>query len=264
MQPAAQSELDPRTRAFYERVLDILGEAGIPFLVGGAYALAPYTGITRHTKDFDLFARPDDARRVLAVLAAAGYRTEVTYSHWLGKAFADDAFIDVIFNSGNGLARVDDAWFEHAAAAEVLDRPVRLVPAEEMLWVKTFVMARDRFDGADVAHLLRATGERLDWPRLLQRFDRHWRVLLSHLILFGFIYPGERARLPAWVMDDLLGRLRQEQASRPPAERLCQGTLLTPGQYAIDIEQWGYADARLRPWGSMTAEQADQWDQAPR
>ena len=29
----------------------------MPFLVGGAYAFARYTGIERHTKDFDVFVR---------------------------------------------------------------------------------------------------------------------------------------------------------------------------------------------------------------
>ena len=74
-------------------------------------------------------------------------------------------------------------------------------------------MERERYDGADVAHLLRAHGDRLDWPRLLRRFGPHWRVLLSHLVLFGFIYPGERALVPAWVMD---------AAARAPAPRDAQ------------------------------------------
>ena len=35
--------------------------------------------------------------------------------------------------------------------------------AEETLWSKAFVMERERYDGADVAHLILAHGERLDW-----------------------------------------------------------------------------------------------------
>src|SRR3954467_348211 len=44
-------ELDPKTRDFYCYALGTMKESGIPFLVGGAYALARYTGIERHTKD---------------------------------------------------------------------------------------------------------------------------------------------------------------------------------------------------------------------
>ena len=61
-----------------------------------------------------------------------------------------------------------------------------------MIWTKAFVMERERYDGGDVAHLLLKCSEQLDWHRLVSRFDSHWRVLLSHLILFGYIYPSEK------------------------------------------------------------------------
>ncbi len=120
-------------------------------------------------------------------------------------------------------------------------------------------MARDRFDGPDVAHLIRACSDRLDWPRLLERFGSHWRVLLSHVILFGFIYPSERSHIPDWVMDELFQRLQDERSSTPPETKLCQGTLLSPLQYQVDVDQWGYQDARLSPKGNMTAAQISQW-----
>jgi hypothetical protein len=222
-------------------------ESQVPFLLGGAYALARHTGIVRHTKDVDIFTRPEDCERILQVLSTAGYRTELTDPCWLAKAYLGEDFIDVIFSSGNGIAEVDDAWFEHAIEAEVFGLPVRLCPAEETIWSKAFIMERERFDGADIAHLLRAYGARLDWNRLLVRFGAHWRVLFSHLVLFGYIYPSERENIPSSVMDLLVGRLRNEEERQQATGRLCQGTLLSKVQYAIDIEHWGYQDARLLP-----------------
>jgi hypothetical protein len=251
-------QLDPHAYRFYRDALTVLGEAGVPFLVGGAYAFAHYTGIARHTKDLDLFVRPPHAPATLGALAAAGYRTELTFPHWLGKAFHGNHFVDVIFSSGNGLCAVDEGWFAHAAAAEVLGAEVRLVPAEEMIWQKAYVMERERFDGADVIHLLRACGPRLDWGRLLARFGRHWRVLLSHLVLFGFIYPAERERIPAGVLRGLVERLEEDGGP----ESLCQGTLLSRVQYLADTEQWGYQDPRLAPRGKMTPEQVVHWTAA--
>src|SRR5947209_1381921 len=166
-------QLGPATREFYRRAMTRLRDAAIPFLVGGAYAMERYTGIERHTKDFDVFVRPRDAAGVLDLFSKAGYHTERTHPHWLGKVYDQDAFVDVIYRSGNAVAEVDDAWFEHAEADEVLGIPVGLCPAEEILWSKSFVMERERFDGADLAHLLRARAERLDWPRLLGRFGPH-------------------------------------------------------------------------------------------
>jgi hypothetical protein len=260
---ASPPELAPETRDFYCGALEALGRAGVPFLVGGAYAFAHYTGIVRHTKDFDVFVRQRDAERVLEALASTlGCRTEIAFPHWLGKAHCGDDYVDVIFSSGNGAAEVDDGWFEYAIDAELLGKSVKLAPPEEMIWQKAMIMERERFDGADVAHILRARAESLDWPRLLRRFDSHWRVLFSHLVLFGFIYPSERSRIPDWVMDDLCGRLRDEQRAPPPADRVCQGTLLSRAQYLVDVEEWGYRDARLIPDGTMTRRETAKWTAA--
>lgn len=131
-----------------------------------------------------------------------------------------------------------------------------------MIWSKAFVEERERYDGADIAHLLRICGKHLAWPRLLRRFDPHWRVLLSHLVLFGFIYPAERDRIPEWVMQELLYRLSHELHITPPHESLCQGTLLSREQYLTDTLQWGYQDARLLPKGALTQEEIDHWTAA--
>src|SRR5207253_2917409 len=75
-----------------------------------------------------------------------------------------------------------------------------------------FVAGPGGFGGADVLRVLRDTGPSLEWPRLLMRFGDYWRVLLSHLIMFGFVYPDKRQNIPAWVTDELLRRL---SVSRP-------------------------------------------------
>ncbi len=252
--------LEPSTTRFYLDALAALTEAKVPYLLGGAYAFAYYTGITRHTKDLDLFVRPADASRTLEVLEQAGYHTEIIFSHWLGKAFSGDDFIDVIFSSGNGLCVVDDEWFAHAIALEA-DGGL-LCPAEELIWQKAYVMERERFDGADVNHLLRACGPALNWDRLLRRFGPHWHLLLVHLLLFSFVYPTERDRIPARVIDMLLERWRNEMNDGAADEKVCRGTLLSRMQYLSDTERWGYADARLSPRGPMTAAQITHWTAA--
>jgi hypothetical protein len=254
--------LDPPTSAFYRHILDILTQAQLPFQVGGAYALNHYTGIVRHTKDLDIFVHPRDFQTTLQTLAGAGYRTETTFPHWLGKAFATDAFIDVIFGSGNGVAEVDDLWLAHGEKCEILEVPVQIAPVEEMIWSKSFVMERERFDGADISHLLLARGPQLNWDRLLLRFRAHWRILLVHLVLFGFAYPGKRNIVPNSLLDELIRRVHSEQAKPAPDVRLCQGTLLSREQYITDIEQWGYRDARLIPEGKMDSNDIAQWTAA--
>ena len=257
-----QGELDERARAFYLSTLTLLSDAHIPFLVGGAYALNHYTGIERYTKDLDVFVQREHYGAVEIVLGAAGVETELTFPHWLGKASCEHASLDVIFSSGNGLSQVDDAWFAHAAIGSVLGAEVRICPPEEMIWSKAFINERERYDGADIMHLLLACADRLDWRRLLARFDTHWRVLLSYLGLFGFVYPSERGRIPAWVMRDLIERLASDLRVPPPRGRVCQGTLLSREQYLTDVGLWGFEDARLTEGGSMTVEEVAHWTRA--
>jgi hypothetical protein len=255
-------ELDQGTRDFYVQTLTVLNEARVPYLVGGAYAMGTLAGIERHTKDIDVFARERERDQILQVFEAAGYQTEVTFPHWLAKAWIVERFVDVIYSSGNRACPVDDEWFEHAVAAELLDIPVRLCPPEEIIWSKSYVQERERFDGADVAHLIRKSGHLFDWHRLIRRFGEHWRVLLAHLVNYGFVYPGERAVIPAWVLSELTDRLLHETQEPPPREKVCQGTLLSREQYLADVAMWGYRDGRLKPQGTMTAEEITHWTAA--
>jgi hypothetical protein len=256
------ARLESSALTFYGDVLDLLARHESPILVGGAFALHHYTGIKRDTKDLDIFIRRKDCKPLLELFAREGYRTELTFPHWLGKVYADDNIMDLIFSSGNALVDVDDEWFDHAVEGVVLDRFVRLCPPEEIIWSKSFVMERERFDGADINHLLLACATNLDWSRLLRRFGSHWRLLLCHLVLFGYVYPAAAAAVPDEVMSDLLDRLRRERGGTPTTSPLCQGSLLSRSQYLIDVSEWGYRDARLAPHGRMTQEDLAIWTAA--
>lgn len=254
-------DLNSAGSIFYRRALKKLQAAGIEFLVGGAYALECHTGIVRRTKDFDIFVRPCDAQPALEVLSRAGYQTEMAFSHWLGKAFHGDDFLDIIFSSGNGLCSVDEEWFQHAARGTVLGMKLSLCPAEETIWQKAYILERDRCDAADVAHLLLATAQRLDWDRLLRRFGEHWRVLYAHLVLFGFIYPAHAQKIPPQVIERLARKVRSagKEANGDDASPLCGGTLISATQFLRDIDYDGYRDSRLEPIGRMTPQQIAEW-----
>jgi hypothetical protein len=123
-------------------------------------------------------------------------------------------------------------------------------------------MERERYDGADVAHIILAHGERLDWRRLIDRFGDHWRVLLAHLVLFGFIYPSQRSQVPAAVIEELMQRLATETRSPDAEDPVCYGTLLSWSQYLGDVLGGAFRDARIRPYGNLTAEEVARWTSA--
>lgn len=236
--------LPEETSAFFRLALRSLVEARVPFLVEGAFALNRYTGVSRKTKDLDVFVRPDHAAAAWRALEAAGCSIEPYVLHWLCKAWSGEDFVDIIMGLGNGVGHVDDEWFRHATPGAVLGVPVLLAPPEEMIYAKSFVMERERFDGADVAHLIHDAGSTLDWARLLGRYGEHWRVLYGHLVFFGFVYPGRRQLVPDWLLEELAERLLVENRRPSARPNLCRGTLISNQQYAQDIEARGYEDAR--------------------
>jgi hypothetical protein len=246
--------------SFYRQVLRALRDAEVPFLIGGTYAMARYTHIDRATKDLDLMIKPADWPLVARTLRAAGIYTRLPFPHWLGKAIHGRAQVDIIYSGGNALTRVDDIWFERALPARVLGFSVLLSPPEELLWSKAFVMERERFDGADVLHLILTAGRTFDWQHLCARFAGHEGLLLTYLVLFGYVYPGERAIVPQWV----LRRLASMPDVEAPDSRLCRGPLLSRAQYLTDIHKWGYVDARLPPFGRLTPRDNALWTNAIR
>jgi len=253
--PAAPIAPDASTREFYVAALAHLDQSKVPYVVGGGYAMAHYTGIARNTKDLDIFLKKSDLPRALEVLERAGYRTEFFYPFWIAKALCGESFIDILYNSGNGLSPVDDEWISNAKEFEIHGYHTRLCPPEEQMFSKAFVMDRDRFDGTDVNHIIFAQGPTMDWQRLLRRFKNHERVLLAHLLLFGYAYPTERARVPQWVIPQLEKIIASEPA---PDERITFGTNLAQKGYGVPIREWGFADGRLKPHGPLTQDEINQ------
>ncbi|MFN2447958.1 MAG: nucleotidyltransferase domain-containing protein [Vicinamibacterales bacterium] len=241
------------------RTMEALDAAGVPFLVGGTFAFSCYTGEERITKDLDVMIRRSHLPQALEALAGAGFETSQPYPHWLAKATQGDFLVDLIFASGNGVAGVDDAWFEHAGRANLFGHEVLVSPPEEMIWSKAFVMERERYDGADVAHLLWARSQTLDWPRLERRFGDLLPVLYAHVTQFLFIYSDGWQRLPSGVFERL--QARSLELLRSQEQKVCRGTLLSREQYLHDVERLGYQDGR-RALGVMSGQDVEIWTAA--
>ncbi len=228
--------------AFYAEALQALIASGIPFLVAGTHALSAYTGLSRRTKDLDIFCKAGDHLRLLAHCKELGYAVEMRDERWLGKVFKGQDFFDVIFASVNGTMPVSDSWFQAARQITLFDAPVQIVGPTELIWSKSFIQMRHRHDGADVAHLILRVHDEIDWKGLLAYMDIHWEVLLTHLLNFRWIYPADREKIPAWLIDELLDRLARQRELPPARKKLCRGRMFSRSDYEVDINEWGFAD----------------------
>jgi len=61
------------------------------------------------------------------------------------------------------------------------------------------------------------------------------------------------------VVRILLTRWSEQRGQALAGADLCQGTLLSRAQYLVDVQKWGYRDARLSPGGTMTTEEIKEW-----
>jgi hypothetical protein len=229
-------------RAVYRRALEAVNGAGIPYIVAGAYAIYEHTGIYRKTKDLDLFFEPESVPAAAAALRQAGFVTRLEDTHWLAKATMGEIFVDLIFGMGNGVARIDQGWIRNSRPGILAAAPVRIAPPEELIWHRLFISERHRHDMSDVVHLILCLGDTLDWGRLVDRTGPNWPLLLAQLLTFRFVYPGYRANVPDWVMDQLLERARVQEEDRGSEVELTRGTLISRFSFSIDVREWGFVD----------------------
>jgi hypothetical protein len=227
-----------KQEGLYREVLSVLEDRHLPYAVAGAFALQKHTGICRYTKDLDIFLCSGDVAQALAHLQEHGFECEILDPVWLAKARRDGFFVDLITGMSNAVITVDSSWIELAHPAMIVDVATRVLAPEELLASKLFVTRRERFDGADIAHIIYGTRGRLDWDRVLRHAGEHWEILLWALILFHFVYPAHSDYVPRPLWEDLLSRFAREIENPNPKARF-RGSLVDEIMFAIDLKEWG-------------------------
>jgi hypothetical protein len=173
---------------------------GIAHAMGGAFAVAVHTGRWRNTKDMDFYVRPEDRQRMVAVLDELGlsdyYDREAYDRGWIYRATTGDTIVDVIWSMANRRASVDDGWLARAPRVSARGVSVQVVPVEEMIWAKLYVLQRDRCDWPDVLNMIDANRDRLDWQHLLQRLGPDAPLLAGVLNMYAWLSPGRSRSLP--------------------------------------------------------------------
>lgn len=225
----------------FREVLELFNREQIPYAVSGAFALQKHTGIWRDTKDLDLFLPAEEMPRALRQLEADRFQTEVCDPVWLAKAHRGEYFVDLITGMSNAVITVDPSWIGHATPHEVFGVPTRVLAAEELIASKLFVTRRERFDGADVVHVIYATGGKLDWRRILALADEHWGIVFWAMVLFQYVYPADAGFIPQALWGEMLARFRRE-VDGPDRQAAFRGSLVDDKMFAIDTGEWGLAD----------------------
>lgn len=197
-------ELIPRDQwSVFLPVIQRTGDRGIRVAFGGAFAVATYTGKWRDTKDMDLYILPQDREEMKAALDEAGledYFPVKDYDRsWIYRAHTGDVIVDTIWAMANHRTDVDQGWLVRGPVVEFGTELVPVIPPEELIWSKLYVMQKDRCDWPDVLNLIYATGPALDWKHLLGRLGEDTLLLDGILSVFRWIAPERAEELPSWL-----------------------------------------------------------------
>jgi len=237
-----KNDLKSPANSFYAEALKIVKDEKFTFMVAGGFAVNAYTGLRRVTKDFDIFCKAGDYPKILNKFTSLGYKTQVLDERWIAKIFKGKAYVDLIFGSSNLVAPVTDDWFKDCHTVRILGHEVKIPSVTDLIRSKVFIQSKDRFDGADIAHLILIRHQDVNWERLLSAMEQYWEVLLIHVPNFRFIYPSEREKIPSWLMRELLSRLEHQFELPTPKMKVCRGRMFSVADYTVDVTELGCAD----------------------
>jgi hypothetical protein len=145
-----------------------LGDAGVPFALGGGLA-AWARGGPETDHDLDLMVKAEDAERALDVLARAGLRPEKPPEDWLYKAWDGDVLLDLIFHPSG--FPITDEVLARSDEMEVVAVPMRVMALEDLLAAKLFALAEHHLDYESLLQIARALREQIDWNEVRARTE---------------------------------------------------------------------------------------------
>ena len=93
---------------------------------------------------------------------------------WIFRSTFGEDIVDVIWGMANHRTEVDTAWIQRGPVVDFEGRPLRLIPVEELIWSKLYVLQKDRCDWPDILNLIGHCGlERRLAPSAQQAWRRY-------------------------------------------------------------------------------------------
>lgn len=221
----------------YQAFIAAATERKLRFVVGGGLAFSAYSDRLRDTKDVDFHILQHDLDCFLPLLEEHGFtdyaEVEGYDRSWIYRAHQDNTIIDLIWSLPNHRLRVDEAWFTRGKVVDIHGTKVRLMPAEELVKTKMYVLQRDRSDWPDVLNIVHRHACGIDWDHLLEIVGKDARLLGALLNCYAWLCQGQVDNIPehVWERTGLIA---------PPV-----GPCIEERAFALDTRDWfgpGYTD----------------------
>ncbi|MDX2149408.1 MAG: hypothetical protein SFV54_01640 [Bryobacteraceae bacterium] len=191
----------------YMRAITRLREENIDIALGGAFALAAYTREWRNTKDLDVYVVPADRHRAIDAVTGLGFtdfhEKQAYDRRWIYRACVESNLVDIIWAMANLTAEVDRDWLTRGPLLRVRGELLPVLPPEELIWAKLYVLQRDRSDWPDIFNILYSLGPSVDWDHLIARVGDDLPLLQAVGSVFTWLFPGRSLAFPQNVRSRL-------------------------------------------------------------
>ncbi len=146
-----------------KRVAAALKQSGIPFALGGSFAVYAHGG---HSSDHDVdfVIREQDKERVLEELAAMGFEVEQPPEDWLVKVYDNGRMVDLIYRPVE--SPVTDATLRDTEMLSVESIYMPVLSATQLMIHKLLSYTQHYCDFATGLPVARSLREKIDWDRV--------------------------------------------------------------------------------------------------
>ncbi len=171
-----------------KKVASTLKAAGIPFALGGSFAVYAHGG---HSSDHDVdfLLREQDRDQALAELSQVGFRTEQPPEDWLVKVYDEDRMVDLIYRPVETPVTDETLQDTEQISVEAIFMPV--ISATQLMVHKLLSYSQHYCDFATGFPVARSLREQIDWPRVRRETEKSpyaeaFLILLDRLDVVPF------------------------------------------------------------------------------
>jgi hypothetical protein len=160
---AMPHQVDEGLAGTLKRVAAALKQSGIPFALGGSFAVYAHGG---HSSDHDVdfLIREQDKDRALEELANVGFEVAEPPEDWLVKVFDQGRMVDLIYRPVE--SPVTDATLRDSEMLPVEAITMPVISATQLMIHKLLSYTQHHCDFATGLPVARSLREQIDWDRV--------------------------------------------------------------------------------------------------